>query len=152
MSAGQPLFQTDVGPWKQHAFCLQLRTDAGEALFPPGGECKVDGFHWRLPPVNRATHRMLSNAYRLWSGQQHDGHPDAFVEAIGRAFCLVPDVRPVEVHGLWTWLYKHYDDGSELRRNGLLFGYSCDSGRLTELQWLPDDPSVEGFWGAPPWP
>ena len=42
MSAGQPLFQTDVSPWKQHAFCLTLRTDEGELLFPPGRLARVD--------------------------------------------------------------------------------------------------------------
>jgi len=151
MSAGQPLFHTDVNPWKQHAFCLTLRTDTGVVLFPPGGTCHVEGIHWRLPPVNRATHRMLSQAFEEFEAGP-DPHADVYPAAIGRAFCLQPAERPREVQAVWTWYYKHYDDGSELRRNGLLFAYSCDEARLTTLAWQPDDAAVRRFWGGtPPW-
>jgi hypothetical protein len=30
MSAGQPLFSTDASPWKQHGFCLFVRSSDGE--------------------------------------------------------------------------------------------------------------------------
>lgn len=150
MSAGQPLFQTQSGPWKHHAFCLRVRTDSGDVLFPPGGECQVEGFHPRLPPVDRATHRMLSAAWRS-SRSGRTAASDAYSEAIGRAFCLSAPGRPATIQTLWTWYYKHYDDGSVLRRNGVLFEYECARARLTTLEWEPDDAAVRAFWGDPQW-
>lgn len=150
MSAGQPLFRTDENPWKQHGFCLFLRRDGGELLFPPGGECRIEGFHWRLPPVRRATHRLLSAAYRDAEGGRADSSL-AYPRAIGRAFCLEPDEPPESIQAVWLWYYKHYDDGTVLRQNGLTFAYSCDQAELTELTWRPDDDSVLAFWGASPW-
>ena len=150
MSAGQPLFQTDVNPWKQHGFCLFVRESGGEILFPPGGECQIEGFHWRLPPVHRATHRMLSSAYREAEGGRIEAS-DAFARAIGRSSCLEPDETPEAIEAVWLWYYKHYDDGSVLRQNGLYFSYSCANAELTERSWGPDDASVLAFWGAPPW-
>ena len=151
ISAGQPLFHTQVNPWKQYAFCLEVRTDAGEVLFPPGGECDVDGFHWRLPPVNRATHRMLSAAHRIRGEGGRQAESDAYPSAVGRAYCLQPEERPAGIQAVWTWYFRHYDDGSVLRRNGVLFAYSCDEARLTTLAWEPDDEAVLAFWGDSPW-
>ena len=149
MSAGQPLFQTDVSPWKQHGFCLFVREHGGEILFPPGNECRIEGFHWRLPPVHRATHRMLSSAYRGAADGRTEAS-DAFAKAVGRTFCLEQEM-PESVEAVWIWYYRHYEDGRVLRQNGLYFSYSCEEAELTELAWRPDDASVLSFWGAPPW-
>jgi hypothetical protein len=149
ISAGQPLFQTDVSPWKQHAFCLNLRSDSGELLFPPGGDCRSKGFLWTIPPLYQATHRLLSSAFDQAQSGRTPGS-DAFVAALGRTFCLKTEPRPAEIQGIWTWYYKHYDDGTVLRSNGLLFVYSCERASLTQLAWQPDDDAVRAFWGGLP--
>lgn len=158
MSAGQPLFHTSESPWKQHGYCLYLRArpapDSGRAqgalLFPPDGECRIEGFHPRLPPVSRATHRMLSSAWKLAPEGRTEGS-DRFARSIGRAFCL-ESTEPIEaVAAVWVWYYKHYETGEVLRRNGVLFGYACESGILVELEWNPDDEAMRAFWGGEPW-
>jgi hypothetical protein len=157
MSAGQPLFQTDANPWKQHGYCLYVRATPapadGSLLFPPGGRCRIYGFHPRLPPVSRATHRMLSSGWELANvGQVEEAAP--FPRAIGRAFCLesdTGDAAPDGVDAAWIWYYKHYDDGRVMRRNGLVFAYSCAEQDLTSIEWNPDDASVRAFWGGDAW-
>lgn len=159
MSAGQPLFQTDASPWKQYGYCLFVRgTGAGAnapLLYPPGGECRIEGFHPRLPPVARATHRMLSSAWKLRNGtQEQRAQMEGYLAAMGRAFCLQSQQagRPLTgIEAVWIWYYKHYDNGRVLRQNGLYFDYACEDGRLGEVVWHPDDDAVVARWGEEPW-
>jgi hypothetical protein len=158
MSAGQPLFHTSESPWKQHGYCLKVRARPapaplpvqGELLFPKAGECRIEGFHPRLPPVDRATHRMLSSAWKLAPGGRTQPS-DRFAAAIGRAFCLKGEEPIDRIEATWIWYYKHYDTGQVLRRNGVLFGYDCRAGALSELEWSPEDDAVRAFWGSEPW-
>ncbi len=159
ISAGQPLFQTDASPWKQHGYCLFVRErgTSGEpaVLFPPDGECRVMGFHPRLPPVDRATHRMLSSAWTLRNGDVESKRLSAgYLESIGRAFCrqtAQEDPPPREVEAVWIWYYRNYDDASVLRRNGLYFDYACAQEQLGEVAWHPNDKAVLARWGTAPW-
>ncbi len=154
IAPGQPLFQTDISPWKQHGYCLFVREQgsAGRTLFPPDGECRIYGFHPRLPPVHRATHRMLSTA---WKRRGIGGEPtDAeayLVASIGRAFCRAAEPPVAAVEGIWIWYYRHYGNGSVNRRNGIYFDYACGSETLGELRWHPDDGEVLERWGSAPW-
>ena len=158
MSAGQPLFHTDANPWKQHAFCLYLRARpapaSGALLFPADGGCHFLGFHWRLPPVDRALHRMLSTAFGL-RGRGEVAQSDAFPRAIGRSYCLSahgPGGTPlVGLDGAWIWYFKNYDTGQVLRRDGLVFSYTCADATLAEREWQPNDAAVLAVWGTPPW-
>ena len=161
ISAGQPLFQTDVSPWKQHGYCLFVRERGAPdapVLFPPDGECRLLGFHPRLPPVSRATHRMLSSAWKLRDGDDAGKlQSDAFLESIGRAFCRASDRsgsagdEPPDLEAVWVWYYRNYDDAKVLRRNGLYFDYSCAEERLVETVWHPTDKLVLARWGSAPW-
>ena len=158
MSAGQPLFHTDENPWKQHAFCLYLRArpapEDGALLFPDDGQCHFQGFHPRLPPVDRALHRMLSSASEL-SSRGEPNASDAFLRAIGRSFCLEAHSAgsaPIEgVDAVWLWYYRNYDTGKVLRRNGMIFSYACADASLASRVWQPSDPAVLALWGVPPW-
>lgn len=158
MSAGQPLFHTDASPWKQHAFCLYVRarnaSGSGDLLFPADGKCHFEGFHPRLPPVDRALHRMLSSAYTL-SLRGDSEAADAFPRAIGRSFCLAPHGAEGEaldgVDVAWIWYYKHYDTGKVLRHDGLFFSYACADGSLGQRRWEPSDAEMQGLWGTPSW-
>jgi hypothetical protein len=167
ISAGQPLFQTDVSPWKQHGYCLFVReqsrlasgdapaapeVQAGGMFFPPDGECLIEGLHLRLPPVNRATHRMLSSAWGLGpGGGKQEQQSDAFLASIGRAFCRRSEQPPSSVEAVWIWYYRNYDNATVMRRNGLYFDYSCETEQLGEVSWHPDDDAVLARWGAAPW-
>ena len=153
MMAGQPLFRTVANPWKQHGYCLFLRSSSdGRMLFPPEGECQVMGVHLRLPPVARATHRMLSSAWESADGgTRRSEESDAYVASVGRAFCRMSDPQPAALEAAWIWYYRNYDDGRVLRRNGAIFDYSCEGEQLDDLTWHPGDPAVVEHWGQAPW-
>ncbi len=156
ISAGQPLFHTDESPWKQRGACLLVRARPepvdGGLLFPPGDACDFDGFHPRLPPVNRATHRMLSSAWRAAAATRgRSEQSDRYPAAVGRHFCTRAEPRPERIEAVWTWYFLHYETGEERRQNGLIFAYDCAEETLDALFWLPPDPQVAAFWGAPPW-
>jgi hypothetical protein len=156
ISAGQPLFHMENYDWKQYGYCLVLRGRAADGtlthLFPPEGKCRFDGVHWRLPPVHRATHRMLSAAWE-WAqqGTERTVESDRYLSAITRHFCTRQEPRPVTVEGLWTWYYRHYQTAEIVRRNGLSLAYDCEQATLSQASWHPNDEAVIGFWGPPPW-
>lgn len=156
ISAGQPLFQTDAAPWKQYGYCLFVReTGAGPGaplLYPPGGSCRIEGLHLRLPPVARATHRMLASAWKLRNGgEEQRAQMDGYLAAMGRAFCLQAEAPIAGVEVVWIWYYKHYDSGRVMRRNGIYFDHACDRGRLGEVIWHPEDAVLLERWGEAPW-
>ncbi len=156
VSAGQPLFHTDNSVWKQYGYCPLIRArgadGSAEPLFPPQGECRFDGVHWRLPPVDRALHRMLSAAWgAAKQGAARTAESDGYLAAIGRHFCTRAAPRPETVEVVWTWYFRHYETAQITRMNGLEFAYDCGAEALSRVDWHPDDAAVIAFWGAPPW-
>ena len=152
IASGQPLFQTDATVWKQYGFCFQLRElpapPGGGLLFPPEGACRFDGFFPRLPPVNRATHRLLAQA---WRKKANPGLSNSTLEGLGRAFCRELEDPPSGLEGVWNWYYRHYETAEVLRQNGAYFDFSCDTERLGEILWHPTDDEIVARWGEEPW-
>lgn len=173
ITSGQPLFGAEeTSDDLRRAFCVKVRghfavepgetsgggeEEAGHAsvLFPADGVCQIDGFRIRLPPMDRAIHRILVWA---WTDSRVGTRPseksDARLTQIARHFCTrtgPAGATPDEISLIWYWYHENYRDGSIIRRNALQYRFDCEAERVSEQAWSVSDRRFATFWGSEPW-
>jgi hypothetical protein len=162
ITAGQPLFHADEDTdWVRRAFCVKVRGQHGDGngetseLHPPDELCQVDGFRIRLPPVERALHRILVWAYDAsTSGRSPGSASDHHLARIGGHFCTQPGPggeAQREISLIWYWYHENYTNGQLRRYNALQYRFDCVTAALSDRAWMVGDRDFVAFWGSEPW-